>query len=91
MTRKAIKIAIPKLKQHADKVLADLDYNCTAEEFKEEYKKQFLEEYEKYEHGYNEVIKMKNHGKGTPPALEVYLKNAYNNAMMRRKKEQADS
>ena len=49
MTRKKVNIAIPKLKQHADKVLADFGFNCTVNEFTEEYKKQFLDEYEKYE------------------------------------------
>lgn len=29
MSRKKVNIAIPKLKQHSDKVLADLNYNCT--------------------------------------------------------------
>ena len=70
MSRNKIKIAIPKLKQHADKVLADLGVNCTVNEFVEEYKKQLLDEYTKYERGYNELLKQKKSGKGMPPAPE---------------------
>ncbi len=91
MPRKKINIAIPKLKLHSDKVLADLGFSCTVNEFLEEYKKQFLDEYEKYARGYNEVLKQQNSGKGTPPAPEKYLKLAYNNAVARHKKEQVDN
>lgn len=91
MSRKKVNIAIPKLKQHADKVLADFGFNCTVNEFTEEYKKQFLDEYEKYERGYNGVLRQQKNGKGTPPSPEKYLKLAYNNAVERHKKEQADN
>jgi hypothetical protein len=91
MSRTKVNIAIPKLKQHADKVLADLGFNCTPDEFSEEYKKQYLDEYEKYVRGYNEVLKQQKSGKGTPPAPEKYLKLAYNNAVARHKKEQVNN
>lgn len=91
MPRKKVNIAIPKLKQHADKVLADLGFSCTVNEFVEEYKKQFLDEYEKYECGYNEALQQQKTGKGTPPAPEKYLKLAYNNAIERHKKEQVNN
>lgn len=90
MTRKKVDIAIPKLKQHADKVLSDLGFDCTVNEFSDEYKKQFADEYGKYERGYNEVLTQQKNGKGTPPAPEKYLALAYNNAVERHKKEQAD-
>ena len=41
MPRKKVKIAIPKLKEHADKVLSDLGHYYTSVEFVEEYKKQY--------------------------------------------------
>lgn len=91
MSRKKVNIAIPKLKQHADKVLADLEFNCTANEFSEEYKKQFLDEYKKYERGYSEVLQQQKNGKGTPPTPEKYLILAYNNAVKRHKKEQVNN
>lgn len=87
MSRTKVNIAIPKLKEHADKVLANLGFNCTSDEFSEEYKKQFLDEYEKYVRGYDEVLKQQKSGKGTPPAPEKYLKLAYNNAVARHRKE----
>lgn len=91
MPRKKVHIAIPKLKQHADKVLADLEFECTANEFSKEYKKQFLEEYQKYERGYKRVLQEQKTGKGTPPAPDKYLQLAYNNAMERHKKEQVNN
>ena len=91
MSRTKVNIAIPKLKLHADKVLSDLKFNCTDSEFLEEYKKQFLDEYERYVRGYNAVIKQQKSGKGTPPAPEKYFKLAYNNAIARHKKEQANN
>ena len=91
MSRKKVNIAIPKLKQHADKVLADLEFNCTVNEFSEEYKKQFIDEYKKYERGYKEILQQHKTGKGTPPAPEKYLKLAYNNAVERHKKEQINN
>lgn len=87
MSRKKVNIAIPKLKQHSDKVLADLNFSCTSNEFIQEYKRQFLEEYERYERGYNLVIKEQKIGKGTPPAPIKYFTLAYNNAVARHKKE----
>lgn len=89
MSRKKVNIAIPKLKQHADKVLADLGFICTPDEFMDEYKRQFGDEYKKYERGYSEVLQQQKTGKGTPPAPDKYLKLAYNNAVARHKKEQA--
>ena len=86
MPRKKVNIAIPKLKEHADKVLEDLGVNCSPEEFIQEYKKQFAEEYAKYENGWKRVILEQKSGKGTPPAPETYLKLAYNNAIARYKK-----
>lgn len=86
MSRKKVKIAIPKLKQHADKVLTDLNYECTKIEFITEYKKQYPEEYARYERGYYRVIKEQKSGKGTPPAPKKYFELAYNNAMARYKK-----
>ncbi|MDD3416899.1 MAG: hypothetical protein PHY47_23385 [Lachnospiraceae bacterium] len=91
MSRAKVNIAIPKLKQHADKVLSDLGFNCSESEFIQEYKNQFLNEYEKYERGYNGVIKTQKSGKGTPPAPEKYFKLAYHNAVERHKKEQLDN
>lgn len=91
MSREKVNIAIPKLKQHADKVLADLGFDCTVNEFAEEYKKQFSDEYEKYAHGYNEALKQQKGGKGTPPAPEKYLMLAFNNAVERHKKEQVNN
>lgn len=91
MSRKKVNIAIPKLKQHADKVLADLGFNCTVNEFSQEYKKQFLDEYATYERGYNRVLQEQKVGKGTSPAPEKYLKLAYNNAVVRHKKEQVNN
>ncbi|WMJ22666.1 hypothetical protein RBG61_11800 [Paludicola sp. MB14-C6] len=88
MSRNKINIAIPKLKQHADKVLCDLGFNCSTIEFVDEYKKQFREEYLKYEHGYNSVLRQQKAGKGTPPSPEKYLALAYNNAVARHKKEE---
>lgn len=90
MSRKKVNIAIPKLKQHSDKVLADLNYNCTVDEFIQEYKNQFSEEYERYERGYNRVIKEQKIGKGTPPMPIKYFALAYNNAVARYNKEQAN-
>ncbi len=90
MSRKKVNIAIPRLKQHADTILETLGFDCTADEFIIEYKKQFIDEYEKYKYGYNEVSKQQNRGKGTPPAPEKYLKLAYNNAIRRHKKEADD-
>lgn len=86
MSRKKVHIAIPKLKQHADKILADVGFDCTIYEFSNEYKKQYSEEYRKYENGYNRVLKEQKSGKGTPPNPEKYLQLAYNNACARHKK-----
>lgn len=74
MPRNKVNIAIPKLKEHADKV----GVNCSPEEFIQEYKKQFAEEYARYENGWKRVTVEKKSGKGTPPAPETYLKLAYN-------------
>nr|WP_294484699.1 hypothetical protein [uncultured Anaerosporobacter sp.] len=56
MSRTKINIVMPKLKQHADKVLADLGFACSEMEFIQECKNQFLSEYEKSEREYNGVI-----------------------------------
>lgn len=88
MSRRKVNIAIPKLKQYADKVLCDLGFNCSCTEFIEEYKKQFQEEYLKYKQGYERVLLQQKVGKGTPPSPEKYLMLAYNNAIARHKKEE---
>lgn len=86
MPRKKVNIAIRKLKQQTDKILSDLGSGCTFNEFSEEYKKQFPEEYLKYVKKYSEISKQQKSTKGTPPAPEQYLKNAFNNAVVRNKK-----
>lgn len=91
MPRKKVNIAIPKLKEHADKVLTDLGVDCSPEEFIKEYKKQFSDEYTKYENGWKRVTAEQKSGKGTPPAPEKYFKLAYNNAIARYKKAQEEA